>query len=72
MYGSTEAPAVLDAPGRTLYPLFCVKVHEHARMAVGYGIWDTVTYSERFWVCLDWVAVRDAYAPYAFCTYCRL
>jgi superoxide dismutase len=66
MYGSTEAPAALDALGRTLYPLFCVSVHEHAWMVAGYGVWGMETYLERFWTCLDWAAVRDAYAQYAF------
>lgn len=65
-YGANEAPAALDALGRTLYPLFCVSVHEHAWMAAGYGVWGMETYLERFWTCLDWAAVRDAYARYAF------
>ena len=64
--GSSEAPAELDALGQTLYPLFCVSVHEHAMMAAGYGVWGLETYLERFWTCLDWAAVRDAYAQYAF------
>ena len=61
-----DPPAALDALGRTLYPLFCVSVHEHAWMAAGYGVWGLETYLERFWTCLDWAAVRDAYARYAF------
>ena len=64
--GSSEAPAELDALGQTLYPLFCVSVHEHAWLAAGYGIWGLERYLERFWTCLDWAAVRDAYAQYAF------
>ena len=64
--GSSEAPAELDALGQTLYPLFCVSVHEHAWMAAGYGVWGMERYLERFWTCLDWGAVRDAYAQYAF------
>ena len=55
----------LDSLGRTLYPLFCVSVHEHAWMAAGYGVWGKEKYLERFWTCLDWAAVRDAYAQYA-------
>jgi len=55
----------LDTLGRTLYPLFCVSVHEHAWMAAGYGVWGKEKYLERFWTCLDWAAVRDAYAQYA-------
>ena len=63
--GSSEAPAELDSLGQTLYPLFCVSVHEHAWMAAGYGVWGMETYLERFWTCLDWAAVRNAYAQYA-------
>ena len=66
MYGAPEAPPALDDLGRTLYPLFCVSVHEHAWMAAGYGVWGMETYLERFWTCLNWAAVRDAYAQYAF------
>jgi len=66
MYGEPEAPPALDGLGRTLYPLFCVSVHEHAWMAAGYGVWGMETYLEHFWTCLDWAAVRDAYALYAF------
>lgn len=66
MYAAPEPPLALDAVGRTLYPLFCVSVHEHAWMAAGYGVWGMETYLERFWTCLDWAAVRDAYARYAF------
>jgi Fe-Mn family superoxide dismutase len=55
----------LDTLGRTLYPLFCVSVHEHAWMGAGYGVWGKEKYLERFWTCLDWAAVRDAYAQYA-------
>ncbi|KAH9008317.1 hypothetical protein EDB85DRAFT_2170442 [Lactarius pseudohatsudake] len=65
MYGTSEAPAALDALWKTLYPLFYVSVHEHAWMAVGYGVWRRETYLERFWTCLDWAAVQEAYAWYA-------
>jgi Fe-Mn family superoxide dismutase len=54
-----------DTLGETLYPLFCVSVHEHAWMAGGYGVWGKEAYLERFWSCLDWSAVRDAYGSYA-------
>jgi superoxide dismutase, Fe-Mn family len=62
--GPAPAPAPLDTIGRTLFPLFCVSVHEHAWMAAGYGVWGKETYLERFWTCLDWEGVRDAYARY--------
>ena len=54
----------LDTLGDTLYPLFCVSVHEHAWMAAGYGVWGKETYFERFWSCLNWAAVRDSYTLY--------
>jgi Fe-Mn family superoxide dismutase len=63
--GGSDALAPLDSLGRTLYPLFCVSVHEHAWMAAGYGVWGKETYLERFWTCLDWAAVRDAYERHA-------
>ncbi|KAF8265576.1 hypothetical protein EI94DRAFT_1588428 [Lactarius quietus] len=66
MYAAPEAQPALDSLGRTLYPLFCVSVHEHAWMAAGYGVWGMETYLERFWTYLDWAAVRNAYARYAF------
>jgi superoxide dismutase, Fe-Mn family len=59
-----EQPTSLDSLGETLYPLFCVSVHEHAWMAAGYGVWGRETYFERFWSCLDWAAVRDSYTLY--------
>lgn len=57
-----DQPTSLDTLGETLYPLFCVSVHEHAWMAAGYGVWGKETYLERFWSCLNWAAVRDSYA----------
>ncbi|KAH9983491.1 hypothetical protein BJV74DRAFT_965596 [Russula compacta] len=65
MLGAPDEPPSLDTIGHTLYPLFCVSVHEHAWMAAGYGVWGKETYLERFWTCLDWAAVREAYARYA-------
>lgn len=62
---SPDKPISLNTLGATLYPLFCVSVHEHAWMAAGYGVWGKETYLERFWSCLDWAAVKDAYASYA-------
>ena len=65
LLGAPDGSVALDTIGRTLYPLFCVSVHEHAWMAAGYGVWGKETYLERFWTCLNWAAVRDAYALYA-------
>jgi superoxide dismutase, Fe-Mn family len=63
--GGTDGSTNLDSLGQTLYPLFCVSVNEHAWMAAGYGVWGKETYLERFWTCLDWAAVREAYALYS-------
>ena len=52
--GMPDGPASFDTLGETLYPLFCVSVHEHAWIAVGYGVWGMETYLERFWSCLDY------------------
>ena len=60
-----DGPTSLETLGQTLYPLFCVSMHEHAWMAAGYGVWGKEMYLERFWSCLDWAAVRDAYTSYA-------
>ena len=60
--GMPDEPASLDTLGETLYPLFCVSVHEHAWIAAGYGVWGMERYLERFWSCLDWAAVRDTYS----------
>jgi superoxide dismutase len=54
----------LDLLGQTLFPLFCVSVHEQAWMAAGYGVWGKERYLEQSWTCLDWEAVRDAYVMY--------
>jgi superoxide dismutase, Fe-Mn family len=62
--GTDGSSTTLDSLGQTLYPLFCVSVHEHAWMAGGYGVWGKERYLERFWTCLDWEAVRDAYVMY--------
>jgi Fe-Mn family superoxide dismutase len=60
--GGADGWTTLDSLGQTLYPLFCVSVHEHAWMAGGYGVWGKERYLEQFWTCLDWAAVREAYA----------
>jgi len=62
--GVTDGSTTLDSLGQTLYPLFCVSVHEHAWMAAGYGVSGKERYLERFWTSLDSVAVRDAYVTY--------
>ena len=46
--GSTELYGTA-VPGRMLYPLFCVGVHEHMWMATGYGMWGMAMYLEHFY-----------------------
>jgi len=43
-----------------------VIVYEHAWIVAGYGVWGVEMYLERFWACLNWAAMRNAYAQYAF------
>ncbi|KAJ3819912.1 manganese superoxide dismutase [Lentinula raphanica] len=45
----------------TLYPLFCVSVHEHAWMSAGYGIWGKEEWLKKFWDVLDWEKVSESY-----------
>ncbi|KAJ3723425.1 hypothetical protein C8R42DRAFT_36936 [Lentinula raphanica] len=47
--------------GETLYPLFCVSVHEHAWMSAGYGIWGKEEWLKKFWDVLDWEKVSESY-----------
>lgn len=53
-----EGHAKLDTLGQTLYPLFCVSLHEHAWTVAGYGVWGMMeTYLERFgrvWIGQRW------------------
>ena len=41
--GSTELYGTA-VPGRMLYPLFYMSVHEHMWMAAGYGMWGMTIY----------------------------
>ncbi|KAF9821049.1 hypothetical protein IEO21_01026 [Rhodonia placenta] len=50
-----------DHVGDTLFPLFCVSVHEHAWMSAGYGVWGKEEYMQRFWSVLDWERAEKAY-----------
>lgn len=50
--------------GETLFPLFCVSVHERAWMAAGYGVWGKEEWLKQFWTVLDWAKVSEAYAKF--------
>ncbi|TFK56039.1 hypothetical protein OE88DRAFT_1652618 [Heliocybe sulcata] len=59
---SYRTPQDLDEHlGETLYPLFCVSVHERAWMSSGYGVWGKEEYMKRFWTVLNWKKVSQRY-----------
>ncbi|KAF5370159.1 hypothetical protein D9758_001422 [Tetrapyrgos nigripes] len=45
----------------TLYPLFCLSVHEHAWTSVGYGVWGKEAWIKEFWSVVDWERVSLVY-----------
>ncbi|KAJ3878756.1 hypothetical protein F5051DRAFT_496341 [Lentinula edodes] len=47
--------------GDTLYPLFCLSVHEHAWLSAGYGVWGKERWVRGFWDVVDWGKVSRAY-----------
>jgi len=63
--GHQDEGIKFNSIGSTLYPLFCVNVHEHAWMGAGYGIWGKEEYLKRFWTVLDWKKVSEAYAKFS-------
>lgn len=65
MTGPQEEGARFSTIGNTLYPLFCVSVHEHAWLSAGYGIWGKEEYLKKFWTALDWKKVSEAYSKFA-------
>ncbi|KAJ7590709.1 Manganese/iron superoxide dismutase [Mycena floridula] len=50
-----------DLVGVTLYPLFCLSVHEHAWMSAGYGINGKEEWLKQFWSVVDWKKVSENY-----------
>ncbi|KAF8974697.1 Manganese/iron superoxide dismutase [Flammula alnicola] len=50
--------------GKTLFPLFCIPVYEHAWMSAGYGVWGKEPWLREFWSVLDWGKVSKAYAKH--------
>ncbi|KDR83513.1 hypothetical protein GALMADRAFT_235700 [Galerina marginata CBS 339.88] len=47
--------------GKTIFPLFCVPVYEHAWMSAGFGVWGKEAWLREFWSVLDWRKVSKAY-----------
>ncbi|KAG6901884.1 hypothetical protein C0995_007009 [Termitomyces sp. Mi166 len=56
-----EKSKTLSPLGDTLYPLFCLSVHEHAWMAAGYGVWGKEAWLKQFWTVINWKRVSEAY-----------
>lgn len=54
----------LTTLGETLFPLFCVSVHERAWISAGYGIWGKEEWLKQFWAVLDWNKVSEAYVKW--------
>lgn len=50
--------------GETLYPLFCISVHESAWITAGYGIWGKEEWLKHFWTVLDWDKVSKAFVKW--------
>jgi Fe-Mn family superoxide dismutase len=58
-----ERGSIIDMTtlGETLFPLFCISVHECAWITAGYGIWGKEEWLRHFWTVLDWHKVSQAY-----------
>jgi len=54
----------LTTLGETLYPLFCVSVHERAWISAGFGVWGKEEWLKHFWTVLDWNKVSKAYVKW--------
>lgn len=63
-YSSRNENFDLSTLGETLYPLFCLSVHERAWMSAGYGIWGKEEWLKKFWTVLDWDKVSQAYVKF--------
>lgn len=48
--------------GESIYPLFCVSMHEHCWLSAGYGVWGKEEWLKRFWNYLDWDKVSRTFA----------
>ena len=54
-----------SATGASLYPLFCLSIHEHAWMSSGLGVWGREEYVNRFWDVLDWSKVDKLFVGFS-------
>ena len=63
-YSSRNENFDLSTLGETLYPLFCLSVHERSWLSAGYGIWGKEEWLKQFWTVLDWEKVSQAYVKF--------
>lgn len=49
--------------GETIYPLFCVSIHEHCWL-LDHGVWGKEKYMKEFWSVLDWEMVNKRYLTF--------
>lgn len=61
IFDSIRKKSNLRAMGETIYPLFCVSMHEHCWMSAGFGVWGKEAWLEHFWNVLDWEKVSRTY-----------
>lgn len=47
--------------GKTLHPLLCISVNEHAWISAGYGIWGREEWMKEFWSVVNWEKISNAY-----------
>ncbi|KAJ3892604.1 Manganese/iron superoxide dismutase [Lentinula edodes] len=59
--GAVQSLTLTATAGDTLYPLFCLSVHEHAWLSAGYGVWGKERWVRGFWDVVDWGKVSRAY-----------
>ncbi|KAG1773843.1 Manganese/iron superoxide dismutase [Suillus occidentalis] len=49
--------------GETIYPLFCVSIHEHCWL-LDHGVWGKEKYMKEFWSVLDWEKANERYLTF--------
>jgi Fe-Mn family superoxide dismutase len=59
--GTSNSDIKIAGTGKTLHPLFCVSVFEHAWLCAGYGVWGKEEYMRRFWDVVDWKKANSRY-----------
>lgn len=49
--------------GETIYPLFCVSIHEHCWL-LDHGVWGKEKYMKEFWSVLNWEKANERYLTF--------